>query len=1195
MKKSLLFLASMMLGVTAFAQSFTASWPKPEAPEFTAFAPESTCYLWNVGAGGFYINHQGDEPNYPAPYYGTRSSVCDTLGTEVIFTRTNPASTEENDLEASTEWGTNTYLLVSYVTKFKESRCTFFTAWNAVWTDNNTQSNRYFNVVSSGNYIKIEPDADLTSWDAGEYLGIRATDADKVVFLYDTSEGAIGTDETFYDEWAAVSPEVYEAYYTYINSDETKAMIETYAAAQKLKTQIEYAMANGIAASDLADQFAVYNNTSSTIAELEAAAAAAYDKGRWVEIKDVFENVVQGEKNDVSGVFVNPDFENGTADGWDITYTAQSVEATNIGYMGASYSNGDVTVSKFIEAWKDDGATPANSPKYLGDGSITQTIPGLPAGKYMLAVDVIANNQGRISDSSNPNGYPDDVELFAQASLDGRTYKTNLYTKNNTPEHFEFTFIHTGGSMTLGLRVVNSAEAKMPANWICMDNLQLFYYGTVEDDPDKVMLDTYIAQVLEKYPLEGLDETVATVSIKDAYKAAIEAAQNATADYAEEQTKVEAAVANLEEAIAAYAEFQAQVDEWDSIIAQYGDQFDSDEWGEFADFIDGNEVEGYPTPSPEDVLDKMVLTPAELEAYLEQANDMFHIAIGKSIKEGDDVSFLLVNPSFADGFDGWTNSAGTFGGLKDYPCVERFGGTVDCYQIVKHVPDGVYTLSCQAFERPDTNEKNTPDMTGKVFLFMNEDQTPVQNVLADAMPEDKAINGVNCWPSGDFTKVDEQGNPLESGEKEEYYSTAGTTNKDFLSVNGYVPDGMSGASYAFRAGRYTQKVYGRVEGGEMKVGLTSNGEDAHWVLWAKFTLIYEGTGADAAKEMLDNAIKDLNDYVEANGEDNMNAAGREAADAAATAAEKVAAGEDGEAMLAEIDKVKAALADAKANVAAMDEFKAASEQLTSALEDEEANPAGQEAYEDIADDVESNYEDMTTKEILALVEKMNDVTALLNTPPYEDASEENPVDFTKRIVNNDFETGDLTGWTYYKGGDTKAAENSDGTYTINADCGNYVFNTWSSSAPEEGFWIAQTIKSLPAGAYKLEALLASDAGNVISLSANGAEASFTMEGDKATAYEAAIIFELGEEESGNTEKAARRAIAKKDLEIKATSPSWFKADNFRLTYYGTDIPVAIDGISTPAAKKANGKYLENGRIVIVKNGVKYNVAGQILK
>ena len=130
------------------------------------------------------------------------------------------------------------------------------------------------------------------------------------------------------------------------------------------------------------------------------------------EIKEYFEDITPGEQNDVSGVFTNSDFSDGNVNGWDITYKGNTDEATNVGYQGAEYKNGDIVISKFIEAWKNDAA-----PKYLGDGSITQTVPGLPAGKYMLAVDVIANNQGRISDSNNPDGRPDDVQLFAKASL----------------------------------------------------------------------------------------------------------------------------------------------------------------------------------------------------------------------------------------------------------------------------------------------------------------------------------------------------------------------------------------------------------------------------------------------------------------------------------------------------------------------------------------------------------------------------------------------------------------------------------------------------------------------------------------------------------------------------------------------------------------------------------------------------------
>ena len=56
--------------------------------------------------------------------------------------------------------------------------------------------------------------------------------------------------------------------------------------------------------------------------------------------------------------------------------------------------------------------------------------------------------------------------------------------------------------------------------------------------------------------------------------------------------------------------------------------------------------------------------------------------------------------------------------------------------------------------------------------------------------------------------------------------------------------------------------------------------------------------------------------------------------------------------------------------------------------------------------------------------------------------------------------------------------------------------------------------------------------------------------------------------------------------------------DMKLGYVGeqpvTPIPTAIEGVAEGAAIK-DGKYFENGQIVIVKDGVKYNVAGQIVK
>ncbi|MBQ2298191.1 MAG: hypothetical protein II278_02285, partial [Bacteroidaceae bacterium] len=750
-------------------------------------------------------------------------------------------------------------------------------------------------------------------------------------------------------------------------------------------------------------------------------------------------------------------------------------------------------------------------------------------GKYMLAVDVIANNQGRISDSNNPDGRPDDVQLFAKASLDGKEYFTQLHTKNGVPEHFDFTFIHTGGSMTLGLRVVNSAEAKMPANWIAMDNLKLYYYGEVTDDPDKILLDTYLEEVLAKHPIDELVDVLATASYKDAYEVAVEDAQTATEDYLDKKTALEKAVADLEKAISAYEGFAVQVEKWDAALEKYGDQFvGSEVWGEFVDFWEGSEVEGYPAFSPGSVLDEMAQTPAELKEYVPQVNALLKKAVAKSLTPGVDCTLLMDNASFADGFTGWVNESngGTLGGLKDYPCVERFGGKVEVYQILTDVPEGVYELSCQAFERPTGNDKNTIDMESKVVLYMNEWQTPVQNILADAIPESGALDYKNCFITG--------GKPTE-----DYYATGGTENKDALTEYGYIPNGMSGASYAFRAGRYQQSAKGLVKGGTMKIGLTSNGENAEWVLWSQFKLVYIGSGADASRSMLDDLIEDLKKYWEANADENMTAAVAEEVEKVIAEAEKVSNGNDGDAMDAEAEKVKAALEVAKANVAAMGEFVSASDVLIAALESEDANPAAFEAYDEIRENMDGGYQDMNTEELLALIAKMNAVRDLANTPPdFSGASDENPVDFTKRIVNNGFETGNLSGWANSGTIDGQTQNNT----SFDNKQGTYYAEKWHVNGTVD---INQTVAHLPAGTYDITAYVYSSATDCV-LYANDGSVAVTTSG----LYTVTVKLEEG-------------ADLKLGVRWSDSGDKWTCLDEFKLAYYGTEsslVPSGVDAI-----------------------------------
>ena len=172
-------------------------------------------------------------------------------------------------------------------------------------------------------------------------------------------------------------------------------------------------------------------------------------------------------------------------------------------------------------------------------------------------------------------------------------------------------------------------------------------------------------------------------------------------------------------------------------------------------------------------------------------------------------------------------------------------------------------------------------------------------------------------------------------------------------------------------------------------------------------------------------------------------------------------------------------------------------------------------------------------------------------------------DFTSVILNQSFETGDMTGWSAESRSDTGVKENSNGTYTINNDVdGNYIFNSWGGSAENN---VYQTIKNLPAGTYQLSALLAGFTGEELVLAANEVTNSVTVAGDKTTGYTVNVVFTL----------SAAADVIIKASNTKATSAdaSFIKADNFRLAAYSDPLAPLKEQLS--ALKTTATNTLDN--------------------
>ena len=139
-------------------------------------------------------------------------------------------------------------------------------------------------------------------------------------------------------------------------------------------------------------------------------------------------------------------------------------------------------------------------------------------------------------------------------------------------------------------------------------------------------------------------------------------------------------------------------------------------------------------------------------------------------------------------------------------------------------------------------------------------------------------------------------------------------------------------------------------------------------------------------------------------------------------------------------------------------------------------------------------------------------------------------DMTLAIINNSFETGDLTGWTTTTNGDTGVKSNSNNTYHIDNANGDYLFNTWNGD--DTGYDITQTITGMPTGKYKLQAIIAGYVGGRVDLIGNDSKTTNTNTAT-GTADEVEVEFSAF---NGSVTIGAGNA------------DHWYKADYFRLTF-----------------------------------------------
>lgn len=754
----------------------------------------------------------------------------------------------------------------------------------------------------------------------------------------------------------------------------------------------------GNAGADLCDMYesvnkaveaaqAVYDNPDATVEELNAAYAAiiaAVDLLAVENNRDVLEGATAEEPIDlfVEGIAKNADFggvrgTDGNLDGWTANLRGNDNHRQN-----DEYSNNGVKISGFAESWT------WNSSHSAGYGEFSQKV-GLPAGLYILGVDMIATQQ-----SSNKEGSKG-VELFAKSAT--QEFAIPVATGNNAPEHFEIAFTAEDGTFTIGVRENNTT-----CNWIAMDNWSLNYYGKTDKPLEQIDLGKVIVNIGAKH--DGYDEIVAHKDAIEEYDNAFDAASEAyenggLADPSEYTVLGDSLTSKYNKLVTSINDYRF----FKSTIATVEERA-----AEFEGTPCGDEIADY-LAELQDAYDKAVdgegdWTRAQMDEILGKVSEI----MGKytDVKPGDDVTFYLNNPKFTENFSGWNVVGANPGYSKNHgqgenanadlcqEVPEENDGLAECFhalfdmsQTIKNLPAGLYTLSVQGFDRSDDGV-NEPAELYATFSDGTEQTVNIANI-DDYMTEDRL-----------YVKNNADGNP-------EWMSDAGRNGDTY-----WVPNGMTGAAWHFvnkKDGEnydYTNKFKILMkEAGDLTVGVRV--KNTHqWVIWDNFTLVYEGSGTAVWIPTL---------------EEEMAALDTKCAEAEITTGEYEAIQdviEEAEAFIknindvteddcaAMLEKLKAQEAEIPANIQLQKDIQSFYDQLYSeniTAKAEEADAELAKRYEDICNIVDGDYDDLDNEGLKKAVQEAKDVIAALKMPKgWEDASDENPVDFSELIANRFF-------------------------------------------------------------------------------------------------------------------------------------------------------------------------------------------------
>ncbi|MBP5322535.1 MAG: hypothetical protein J6Y84_01900 [Bacteroidaceae bacterium] len=675
MKKTTTTICCLLLTLWASAQT----WKAPEPPEKTDLKTGEELYLYNRDAKAFFL---GDND------WGTRASVRQDYGYKVYI---QPVE------------GTSFYYLTDFVETKNQLMYTYAyksQGYQNVWVDFDSPVDESgertmvwaFTLQDDGCYIIESAEGkDNEMSELYGKLGLVPSYGNNCLYL---CSDFIFPDDIgkFMTSWYFVSPAVYTSYI---------AALKQYNAALALGATIDEAKTvPGVDAQAIKDAETVYNNSSSTQAQLEAAKetlAAIIYKAR-VANATVSNPLEMLQYQDIEQTFTD-----GTATGWISTTGAQNKQASN----GNNAKDFSITGNHY-ENWGPSNFTP---------GKAYATAKNLPAGVYLL--NALAYTTGG-----------NDVYLYAGTRSSAVT-APNIDIDAPTEV---YSYLTVGGDLEIGLRV----EAQT-TNWIGFDNVNLYFLG--DSDEAYMLLAKNILSSDEDYVKLAGEEGYeffehATYDSYESLQAQLKAAntRDAVVSILDAYTQAHDAAGKSMKAYNAYYQLFLEASEWlESTTSESEAVYD------LTDYLQIDEETGFNgNGTAPHILEAGTLTAEQIEAEKVYLNTLLTNAIAGSFSDGDDCTGMIKNPHF-DTSDGWTKVgfAEFPTGLEEYHVAEGYSIVFDVYQEITNLQNGLYELNLFDLYRPANYGTEDYEKAPRAYVYMNGFEKNLNTIESGAIPEQK--------------------------------------------------------------------------------------------------------------------------------------------------------------------------------------------------------------------------------------------------------------------------------------------------------------------------------------------------------------------------------------------------------------------------------------------------------------------------